>query len=102
MFTRYLARLLELVQAPNWQPSWVEAARGALQHQIELSSEEQVASYRILAPTEVNFAPDGSAAAGLKVLLASTKNPEQLEQQARLWVAAIDPCVAYDLELQYA
>lgn len=102
VFTRYLARLLELVQAPSWQPSWVEAARGALQHQLELNAEGRIANYRILAPTEVNFAPDGSAVAGLKVLLASAKTPEQLEQQARLWVAAIDPCVAYDLELQYA
>lgn len=102
VFTRHLARLVELAHAPNWQQDWVEAARGALQHQVTLNADQMITSYKILAPTDVNFAASGITAAGLKTLLQTTKDAAQLEQYTRLWIAAIDPCVAYDLELRHA
>lgn len=101
VFTRYLARLVELVDAPIWQKDWVEAARGALQHQVVLNGDRSIQHYQILAPTDTNFAPNGVAAAGLKALLSAAQTVN-LEQNARLWIVSIDPCVAYDLELQHA
>lgn len=102
VFTRHLARLVELAHAPSWQQGWVEAARGALQHQVTLNADQTIETYRILAPTDVNFASQGIATAGLQTLLQTTQDARQLEQNARLWIAAIDPCVAYDLECQHA
>lgn len=102
VFTRQLARLVELVHTPVWTESWVQAARGALQHQVVLSADQTIASYKILAPTDANFAANGIAAAGLQALLKTINDQADLEQQARLWIATIDPCVAYDLEWQYA
>jgi hypothetical protein len=49
----------------------------------------------------VNFAVNGVAAAGLQAILNSAQ-PDDLEAQARLWITAVDPCVAYDLELSDA
>lgn len=101
VFTRYLARLVELVDTPPWQKDWVDAARGSLQHQIGLNAERRITRYTILAPTEVNFAANGVAAAGLQAIL-NRAQPDDLEAQARLWITAVDPCVAYDLELSDA
>ncbi|MFZ1385961.1 MAG: hypothetical protein WBP46_02445 [Thiolinea sp.] len=102
VFTRHLARLVELANAPSWQNDWVEAARGELQHEVTLNADQAIETYKILAPTDVNFAASGIAAAGLQTLLQTTQNSMQLDHYARLWIAAIDPCVAYELELQHA
>jgi coenzyme F420-reducing hydrogenase alpha subunit len=75
------------------------AARGQLAHRVGLApgaeSEKPVISdYRILAPTEWNFHPQGivnKALSGLK------GDMDQVKQQAELLITAIDPCVAYDL-----
>lgn len=101
VFTRYLARLVELVHAPVWQADWVEAARGSLQHQVTLNLDQRIASYKILAPTDVSFAAEGLAAHGLQAVLATTPN-QVVEHHARTWIAAVDPCVAYNLEWQHA
>ncbi|WP_456375665.1 nickel-dependent hydrogenase large subunit [Thiolapillus sp.] len=73
----------------------VEAARGRLIHQIVLE-EQQITRYRILAPTEWNFHPKGVVAQGLAAL---TGTEAQIREQARLLISAIDPCVAYELNL---
>ncbi len=85
---------------PGWEASrpaigigQVAAARGQLVHRVKLVGDE-VGDYRILAPTEWNFHPDGVLARALASLRGSV---EQIELQARLLINAIDPCVGYDL-----
>ena len=72
-----------------------EAARGLLVHRVEVE-DDLVRSYRILAPTEWNFHPDGVVAAGLAGLFADAAD---LERRARLYVTAVDPCVDYALSI---
>ena len=74
------------------------AARGQLFHRVELDG-DCVTDYRILAPTEWNFHPAGVVRRALSVLKGGA---EQIEQQARLLVTAIDPCVGYDLRMAEA
>lgn len=74
----------------------VEAARGRLLHWVRLEN-ERIEDYRILAPTEWDFHPDGVAAAGLKSLVSDDET--MLRLQARCWLDAIDPCVAYEVRL---
>jgi coenzyme F420-reducing hydrogenase alpha subunit len=73
-----------------------EAARGRLVHAVEIA-DGLVRRYRILAPTEWNFHPDGAAACGLaRIALAA---PQHREMLARLFIAAVNPCVGYELRL---
>ncbi len=74
----------------------VEAARGHLVHWVEIDH-GKVNDYRILAPTEWNFHPQGIAAQGLKTLPA--EDDDELRRQAACWINAIDPCVGYELRL---
>lgn len=103
VFTRYLARLVELVQPPimNLAHQQVAAARGNLRHQVLLDVQGLVKSYQIITPTDLTFAPQGVASQGLQGLMQTAANSD-LESQACLWIAALDPCVAYDLELSHA
>ncbi|OQX44500.1 MAG: hypothetical protein B0D85_06840, partial [Candidatus Sedimenticola endophacoides] len=71
------------------------AARGQLLHRVKLNG-ERVAAYQILAPTEWNFHPRGVVARSLAGV-AGTR--EQMEQQARLLINAIDLCVSYELSI---
>ncbi|MCP3867030.1 MAG: hypothetical protein GY703_02835 [Gammaproteobacteria bacterium] len=71
----------------------VAAARGQLVHRVELSG-ITVCNYQILAPTEWNFHPEGVVAQALSTLRG---DPERVEQQARLLISAVDPCVGYRL-----
>jgi coenzyme F420-reducing hydrogenase alpha subunit len=73
-----------------------EAARGRLVHAVEVA-DGLVRRYRILAPTEWNFHPEGAAARGLAQIANSA--PAQREWLARLFITAVDPCVGYDLRL---
>ena len=73
-----------------------EAARGRLIHAVDVA-EGAVRRYRILAPTEWNFHPDGAAARGLAGIARSA--PAHREVLARLFITAVDPCVAYELRL---
>lgn len=74
----------------------VQAARGLLVHRVALQA-DRVADYRILAPTEWNFHPQGVAALGLATLPST--DDRTLLQLAGLFVTALDPCVAYDVHL---
>jgi coenzyme F420-reducing hydrogenase alpha subunit len=72
----------------------VEAARGRLAHCVELEH-GSVRRYRILAPTEWNFHPEGAAA---QALLNLPDGDVPLQRRlAGLLINAIDPCVDYDL-----
>jgi Ni,Fe-hydrogenase I large subunit len=112
LLTRLAARLIEICELLDTVPArlresprplpisseqglaQVEAARGRLVHRLQLDG-DRITQYAILAPTEWNFHPRGVAAQALTV--ADSPNPRTREQQARLLVNAIDPCVAFDL-----
>jgi len=83
------------VAAENTGIAQVAAARGQLVHRVELAG-DRISDYRILAPTEWNFHPQGVVAKALATLRGGQ---EQIEQQARLLINAIDPCVAYELHI---
>ncbi len=74
----------------------VEAARGRLVHAVEMA-DDKVRCYRILAPTEWNFHPDGAAARGLAHI--AERGGEHCADHARLFVTAVDPCVGADVKV---
>jgi hypothetical protein len=116
LMVRFLARLLEVAAIPlrlsrlterKPDPAIVsstggiglaqlQAARGLLIHRLELRH-GRVYDYRIVAPTEWNFHPEGVVAQGLKHLKA--EGPNDLRRQAELLINAVDPCVLYNLKL---
>ena len=77
----------------------VEAARGRLLHRVVLDDENKVETYQIVAPTEWNFHPDGVLKRALETLQGDA---ESIEQQAKLLIHAMDPCVAFKLEVSHA
>ncbi|MET0089553.1 MAG: nickel-dependent hydrogenase large subunit [Candidatus Thiodiazotropha sp.] len=115
LLTRILARLTEVARL--WQTlasgfaqvqtpgalgqdqvgiGQVAAARGLLVHRIALR-DGQVEDYRILAPTEWNFHPRGVVAQSLFGLRGDAT---LIERQTRLLINAVDPCVAYELQIE--
>ncbi|WP_415891992.1 nickel-dependent hydrogenase large subunit [Neptuniibacter sp. PT8_73] len=111
---RFLALLLELKAVPHRllqvddellirsdKPgfAWVEAARGVLIHRVTMSShngDERMDQYRIIAPTEWNFHPQGT----LVSMLEGVRVPE--DKAADLvgkLILSVDPCVAYEVEV---
>lgn len=79
--------------------AWVENARGLLIHLVEAHA-ERVARYVIVAPTEWNFHPEGAFVGAL----AGAEMPDAaaLDRRARLLAQALDPCVAYRIEVGHA
>ena len=77
----------------------VEAARGRLLHRVVLDDKNKVETYQIVAPTEWNFHPDGVLKRALETLQGDA---ESIEQQAKLLIHAMDPCVAFKLEVSHA
>lgn len=110
---RMLARLLELARLPRRLragdsfpvaavalgpasgAAGVETSRGLLLHAVQLAA-GRVTQYRILAPTEWNFHPDGAL---VHALLNLPPGPG-LEARAMLVAQALDPCVDYGLEVR--
>lgn len=82
--------------APGAAVAQVEAARGRLVHRVRLEA-GRVAAYRIVAPTEWNFHPQGAASRGLSA--AAAEAAPDLEDRASLLVTLLDPCVGYSLEV---
>lgn len=76
--------------------AWVETARGRLLHRVELA-DNHVTDWRVLAPTEWNFHPNGPLVAGLCGIRVNDE--ERLRRGVRLAALALDPCVAYELEV---
>lgn len=85
--------------APAIGLSATETARGMLLHYVELQG-EQVARYRIVAPTEWNFHPHGAFVQGVRGAEAGSEQAAQ--QAARLMAHALDPCVAYRVRVIHA
>jgi len=85
--------------APGAGLGWVETARGLLVHAVETGA-GVVRRYRIVAPTEWNFHPHGALAAGLAGVAATSE--DELRRLVCLAVEALDPCVAYRVEVSPA
>lgn len=81
--------------APGIGRALVETARGLLMHQIVLDG-ERIADYSIVAPTEWNFHPKGPLAGWLAGRAATDR--DALQAFAARAVAALDPCVRWELE----
>ncbi|MFO1328906.1 MAG: hydrogenase maturation factor HoxV/HupK [Rubrivivax sp.] len=107
-----LARLLQpggeralalgaLATGPGLGLGWCEMARGLLLHAVQLGADGRVADARLVAPTEWNFHPFGSAARALTQLQAQAD-----ETTVRAVLAAYDPCVTVqvlrDTEFEHA
>lgn len=73
----------------------VETARGVLMHEIVLDG-DRIADYFIVAPTEWNFHPQGSLPGWLMGRDATDR--EAVQAFAARAVAALDPCVRWELE----
>jgi hypothetical protein len=122
-FARVLARVAELVDyltqiksigatpfkngpggviqlAPQWGQGSVETARGRLQHEARLDADDRVQSYRVVAPTDVNFRADGPCARALTRLRASSL--EAAVTQANSIVLGFDPCVPWKVSARPA
>jgi Ni,Fe-hydrogenase I large subunit len=78
---------------------WAETARGLLLHQIDLDG-ETVGRYRIVAPTEWNFHPQGALAAA--TLGGREAAAADLRRRTEWLIQSLDPCVAYRLEIDDA
>jgi hypothetical protein len=81
--------------APGIGRSLVETARGLLMHEIVLDG-DRIADYLIVAPTEWNFHPQGALVDHLVGQDAVDRNA--LQQHVAHIVAALDPCVPWELE----
>lgn len=81
--------------APGIGRSLAETARGLLMHEIVLDG-EHVAEYLIVAPTEWNFHPQGALADQL--LGQDAADRDALQQHVARTIAALDPCVPWELE----
>jgi len=77
----------------------VQTARGLLVHRARVEG-GRIVDYRIVAPTEWNFHPDGALTHGLRGL--SANDEREVEQRARVAVHALDPCVACSIEVAHA
>jgi hypothetical protein len=116
--TRIAARLVELAHlleelrsaadASKWTRAWpleagvglaaVQTARGLLLHHARLDG-ERVDDYRIVAPTDWNFHPEGALARGL--LGTEAGDEAALTAAAGLAVLALDPCVGFRVEVTH-
>lgn len=81
--------------APGIGRSLVETARGLLIHEIVLNG-ERIVDYLIAAPTEWNFHPQATLVDNL--LGQEAGNRDTLQQHVARIVAALDPCVHWELE----
>jgi hypothetical protein len=77
-----------------------ETARGLLLHQAEVATDARVERYRVIAPTEWNFHPDGALTQGLKDRRVA--DAAAARRDAMLLAQALDPCVAITVEAAYA
>jgi len=79
--------------------AWVENARGLLIHVVKLD-QGRIGSYRLIAPTEWNFHPDGSLAMALSG--THVEDAQAVRSRVIRHVASLDPCVASSVEFDDA
>jgi uptake hydrogenase large subunit len=75
----------------------VEASRGRLLHGVDVRY-GLIADYRIVAPTQWNFHPQGLLPAALTG--ADARDEQLLQRQIEAWVATLDPCVAFTVMIE--
>ena len=73
--------------------AWIEMARGVLVHRVELDG-ERVARCDVVAPTELNFHPQGAVARTLESQKSGSND------HIIALMTAYDPCVNYRIENQ--
>lgn len=78
----------------------IRCARGRLVHWVGMDGEGRIDSYRILAPTEWTFHPDGALVQGLRGQDGADR--PDFEKHVALLVAAMDPCVSCDISIREA
>ncbi|HJV79308.1 hypothetical protein [Noviherbaspirillum sp.] len=121
LFARLLARLCEIdalfahLHAPDDSGSawvqgaapaegiglaWVQNARGLLLHRAVLDPAGHIHDYRIVAPTEWNFHPQGVCTCTLTGMAAPSESA--LRRQVELLVQSLDPCVSHEVEVHHA
>ena len=71
---------------------WCEMARGLLLHWVRLDNDQRVMDYRVLAPTEWNFHPQGALAHAL------TDLHDHAAASTHVLNAAYDPCVSCSID----
>jgi Ni,Fe-hydrogenase I large subunit len=76
---------------------WAETSRGLLVHRTRVA-DGRLADYRIVAPTEWNFHPEGAFARGA----AGLADDGGLDAGARWIVGSLDPCVGVRYEVARA
>ena len=72
--------------------AWSEMARGLLFHWIRIDKHNAVLDYRVLAPTEWNFHPEGSLSSAVSRLSAGDC------ASACLLASGFDPCVDFSVQ----
>jgi Ni,Fe-hydrogenase I large subunit len=77
---------------------WAETARGLVVHRVRLNG-DRVAGYRIVAPTEWNFHPEGAFAQGARRIEGEAR---AIEAKVQRLVASLDPCVGVRYEARHA
>ena len=92
-------RFGSLALGPDAGLGWCEMSRGLLMHAVQVQRPSPEAAptitrYRLQAPTEWNFHPDGALAHWLR---QTPPTPDGL-RQARLAATALDPCVQLDVQ----
>jgi coenzyme F420-reducing hydrogenase alpha subunit len=74
----------------------VDTSRGRLAHVLTIE-DERVTGWRVVAPTEWNFHPEGPLFAGLEGVPAA-----QAQRLATLLVSGLDPCVGFHVTVRSA
>lgn len=77
----------------------VETARGLLMHHVRMR-EDLIEELTIVAPTEWNFHPQGAWVQGMAGVECASR--EDALARGALLAYALDPCVAWELEVQHA
>lgn len=96
-----------LALAPGEALAWTEMARGLLCHWVKLDLNGDgatIADYRVVAPTEWNFHPQGAVASALAAMPAGGNGATRMATTRRIGVlaAAFDPCVNIEIEFSHA
>lgn len=94
-----IRRETSISTTPHFGIGMVEAARGILIHGVHLE-EDTIKDYKILAPTEWNFHPEGVLSNALSNI--ESTDEAHIKEMANLLIPAIDPCTKTSLEVVHA
>lgn len=94
-----IKRNASISTTPDFGVGMVDASRGILIHGAYLEG-ELIKDYKILAPTEWNFHPEGVLASALSNIKGTDE--AHIKKIADLLIPAIDPCTKTSLEVTYA